>query len=247
MATFRSVSVTRSYEQVVEQLLDRIRDGDFAPGSRLPTERELGELFGVSRGVIREAIKVLITLGAVESRQGSGTYVADDLTPMVSRALVLSARPEPESLHDLMELRAPLERFAARLAAERRTASQLAEISSAATDVAEAAEQGDWAAFRQADHRFHVTIYNAASNAFLITVMGAIREIQHSTVALATDTSGSMAIAVEQHCAITRAIAEGDSEAAAEAMAEHVTYSTESLMQALTVSRSATGRAKRQK
>jgi GntR family transcriptional repressor for pyruvate dehydrogenase complex len=233
MATFRSVSVTRSYEQVVEQLLGRIRAGDFLPGSRLPTERELGELFGVSRGVIREAIKVLITLGAVESRQGSGTFVAADLTPMVSRALVLSARPEPGSLSDLMEMRAPLERFAARLAAERRSAAQSRAISLAATESNDAATRGDWDAFGRADARFHTEIYEASSNPLLITVMSAIREIQQNAVALVASVPGSMPIAAQQHLEIAAAIWNGDPDRAERLMSEHVAYSTVALMTTL--------------
>jgi DNA-binding FadR family transcriptional regulator len=233
MATFRSVSVTRSYEQVVDQLLARIRDGDFLPGSRLPTERELGELFGVSRGVIREAIKVLITVGAVESRQGSGTYVAADLTPMVSRSLILSAKPEPGSLLELMEMRAPLERFAARFAAERRTTAQLKLITAASAESRAAADRDEWEAFGRADHRFHGAIYAATGNSLLITVMSAIREVQQSAVALVASASGSMAIAVEQHAEITRAISEGDGDGAERAMCAHIAYSIEALMSTL--------------
>lgn len=230
MASFRSVTVTRSYEQVVEQLLGRIRAGDYLPGSRLPTERELGELFGVSRGVIREAIKVLITLGAVESRQGSGTYVASDLTPMVSRALVLSARPEPGSLRELMEMRLPLERFAAGLAAERRSAGQLRSIAAAAAETEAAAGQDDWDAFGRADLRFHTLIYAATGNALLITVMNAIREIQQSTTAMIAAVSGSMPVAANQHRVIAEAIRAGEVDLADRLMGEHVAYAMGALM-----------------
>jgi len=233
MAVFRSVSVTRSYEQVVDQLLDRIRAGDFLPGSRLPTERELGELFGVSRGVIREAIKVLITLGAVESRQGSGTYVASDFGPMVSRALVLTARPDASSLQELMEMRMPLECFGAHLAAERATPEQRAAIAKAATESGHAANHLDWEVFGVADNRFHVAIYAATANSFLITVMNAMREIQQNAVAMASLVPGSMAAAAEQHLAIASAITVGDAALAEEAMRIHVAYSSEELISTL--------------
>ena len=84
---FRSVLVTRSYEQVVQQIRGRIRSGMLVPGQRLPTERELADSFGVSRGVIREALKVLGSMGLVESRQGSGTYVCSNPVPSISRAM----------------------------------------------------------------------------------------------------------------------------------------------------------------
>ena len=214
----------------MEQLLARIRAGDFLPGSRLPTERELGELFGVSRGVIREAIKVLITLGAVESRQGSGTYVPSDLTPMVSRALVLSARPEPGSLRELMELRLPLERYAASLAAGRRTAAQLRGINAAAAETVASADRGDWDAFGRADLRFHALIYAATGNALLITVMNAIREIQQSTTTMIAANPGSMPVAAGQHREIAEAIAAGEADRAECLMGSHIAYSMDALM-----------------
>lgn len=227
--TFRSVSVTRSYEQVVEQLLERIHAGAFAPNERLPTERELGQMFGVSRGVIREAIKVLGTLGVVESRQGSGTYVSANLVPMVSRALVLSAKPEERSLLELMEFRMPLERFAARLAAERRTDAQRDSILAAAAETRQSIDSGGWDRFGEADNRFHALIYEAAGNPFLHTVMSAVREIQHNTVALVASSSGSIPVAADHHDQLAAAIADGDAERADQCMAEHIAYSIAAL------------------
>src|SRR5688500_12807880 len=107
--TFRAVTLTRSYEQVVEQIQDGMRRGALAPGQRLPTERELSESFGVSRAVVREALKVLASMGLVESRQGSGTYVRANPVPSITRALILSATPEDESLLALFEVREALE------------------------------------------------------------------------------------------------------------------------------------------
>jgi GntR family transcriptional repressor for pyruvate dehydrogenase complex len=233
--TFRSVFVTRSYEQVVDQLLERIHAGAFAPNERLPTERELGELFGVSRGVIREAIKVLGTLGVVESRQGSGTYVSANLVPSVSRALVLSAKPEEQSILELMEFRAPLERLGAALAAERRSEDDVAIITAHAKATRDAANANDWHQFGIEDNGLHAAIYVATGNPFLITVLGAVREIQHSTVAMMTSISGSPVIAAGHHERIARAIALGDAEAAEHAMSEHVQYSIDALRATLAV------------
>ncbi|MGH2557596.1 MAG: FadR/GntR family transcriptional regulator, partial [Thermomicrobiales bacterium] len=107
--TFRSVLVTRSYEQVVEQIHDEIRSGALTAGQRLPTERELAESFGVSRGVVREALKVLASMGLVEARQGSGNYISANPVPSISRALILSATPDEQSMQALFEVREPME------------------------------------------------------------------------------------------------------------------------------------------
>jgi GntR family transcriptional repressor for pyruvate dehydrogenase complex len=231
--SFRSVMVTRSYEQVVDQLLERIHSGEFAPNQRLPTERELGELFGVSRGVIREAIKVLGTLGVVESRQGSGTFVSANLVPSVSRALVLSAKPEEASLLSLMEFRGPLEVQAAQLAAERRTDLEAVEIVASAGRTVAMNDETDFNHFGAEDDHFHALIYTAARNPYLLTVLGAIREIQHTAVQLIVSASGSIPIASEQHRKTAEAVAAGDVEAAGAAMKEHIDYSARALRQTL--------------
>lgn len=231
--SFRSVLVTRSYEQVVDQLLERIHAGDFAPNERLPTERELGELFGVSRGVIREAIKVLGTLGLVESRQGSGTFVAANLIPSVSRVLVLSAKPEESSLLALMEFRAPLEVLAAQLAAGRRTDEEAAALQHSAARAIAMTDTTAFDEFAAEDNEFHHQIYVAARNPFLATVLGAVREIQHTAVHLIVSQSGSISIAATQHQQIAAAVTAGDVTVAGQAMAGHLAYSSAALQRTL--------------
>ena len=86
--SFSAVTVVRPYEQIVRQIQAAIRDNALVEGDRLPTERELAETFGVSRSVVREAIKVLSAQGMVESRQGSGLYVRNRPIESVSRAIV---------------------------------------------------------------------------------------------------------------------------------------------------------------
>lgn len=231
--SFRSVSTTRSYEQVVEQLLERIHGGEFAPNQRLPTERELGELFGVSRGVIREAIKVLNSMGVVESRQGSGTYVADNLAPSVSRALVLSAKPEESSLIALMELRQSIEILAARLAAERRTDEEVELVKTVAQETVTAAEEDNVHDFEDADVRFHRLVVEAARNPFLITIHAAVRDIQRDVSSRVVMMAGSIPQVADQHVRIATAIAEHDSLTASAVMDEHLGITIRALQGAL--------------
>lgn len=227
--SFRSVLITRSYEQVVDQLLERIHAGDFAPNERLPTERELGELFGVSRGVIREALKVLGTLGVVESRQGSGTFVAANLIPSVSRVLVLSAKPEEASLLSLMEFRTPLEVLAAQLAAGRRSDEEAEALVASATRTTAMTDTTLFDAFVAEDNHFHTLLYSSARNPFLRTVLGAVREIQQTAVQLIVAQAGSISLAAAQHQQIAKAVAVKDADTAGAAMAEHLAYSLNAL------------------
>lgn len=226
---FRSVTVTRSYEQVVQQIQEGIRCGSLKPGQKLPTERELGESFGVSRGVVREAIKMLDAMGLVESRQGSGIYVRSDPRPSVSRAFTLSVSPEEKSLARLFEFRQSLESVAARYAAERRTDAEAEEIIEAAIASASAADAGDKTKFGLADNRFHAAIHAATDNPYLSVALGAIREMQGDVVRLFSELTGSMTVASEHHLRVADAIKRQDTDTAAVAMDEHIAYTSETV------------------
>jgi GntR family transcriptional regulator, transcriptional repressor for pyruvate dehydrogenase complex len=225
---FKSVTVTRSYEQIVEQIQAGIRTGSLARGQRLPTERELGERFGVSRGVVREAVKVLAAMGLVESRQGSGIYVRRDPMPIISRALTLSVTPDESSVEQLFEFRQALEAFAAERAAVCRTEAQAATIRRIAALAGAAVDDID--AWDEVDDQFHEAIGDASGNDYVKAVLMAIRHMQSDITRLvARRIPGAVAIAAQQHARIAEAIAMADAKAAAEAMATHVTYSATAL------------------
>ena len=231
--TFRVVSVTRSYEQVVEQIQDGIRRGTLVPGQRLPTERDLGETFGVSRAVVREALKVLSAMGLVESRQGSGTFVRSNPVPSIRRALTLSATPEEASIFALFEVREGLEALAARYAAERRTPEQADRILAFASGTQTAAETGDKTHFSLDDTALHRTIWEAAANPYLTGILGAVRELLQEAIHLIVALPGSILVASGHHLATADAIERGDGIEAARSMAEHIRYSADALQRNL--------------
>jgi DNA-binding FadR family transcriptional regulator len=226
---FRSVILTRSYEQVVEQIQDGIRSGSLVSGQRLPTERELGETFGVSRAVVREALKVLAAMGLVESRQGSGNYITSNPVPSITKALILSATPQEESLLALFEVREPLEALAARLAAERRTPEQAAAIAEAAQITVRAGELDDLEIFGAGDIALHGGVFAAAGNPYLTTVSSAVREVLNHALHLVTRITGTVPAAAAHHVRIAEAITRRDADAAEAAMATHIRYNADAL------------------
>jgi DNA-binding FadR family transcriptional regulator len=222
-SAYQAITVTRSYEGVVRQIAASIRDGRIGRGERLPTERELSSAFGVSRGVIREAIKVLGALGLVEARQGSGIYVLNDI-PTVTRAFTLSVSPDTESVERLFEFRRTLETEAAALAAVRRTDTQLAEILAASVGTARAVELGDLDAFAAFDNVFHGAVARASGNSYFEVAVATARQMQQDVVPFISDRIGSVRSAILHHRAICEAIVAGDPELAARAMTEHIVY-----------------------
>lgn len=226
---FQSVTVTRPYEQIVEQIAAEIQAGRLVHGQQLPTERELSATFGVSRGVVREAVKVLSAMGLVEPRQGSGLFVHDDPLPLVTRALTLSVSPDEKSVGRLFEFRRALEVFAARSAAERRSDDHVMDISGAALMTREAATTNDVSLFSHGDNLLHTGVYSAADNPYLAIAAGAVRGMQTDVVDLFRSFPGSIAVAADQHCRIAEAITEQDGDAASAAMDEHIRYAAKTV------------------
>lgn len=150
-------------DATVETLKERITSGEWAVGTRIPTEPALVELLGVGRNTVREAVQSLVHSGLVERRQGSGTYVlsASEGAVSMSRHLV-DARQG-----DVIEVRRALEVEAARLAARRRTSTDAQHLQRMRDARQEAYESGDLERMVDTDLDLHRTIVRTADNPVL--------------------------------------------------------------------------------
>lgn len=210
-------------DRVTEALSQLIRGGEYPPKTRLPTETEMGNRFGVSRTVIREAVSRLKSEGLVESRQGVGVFVRD-------RSLDTPFRIDPnvvESMRSVMqivELRRGLEAEMAALAAERRSPQQLEEIRKrlAAVNTAPPLSEDGVAA----DMAFHREIARATGNPHFVALWDFIGQFLHGamTVTRANEARNTDLLAQSnaEHHAILDAIASQDVEAAREAARHHM-------------------------
>lgn len=178
-APFRSIDRTRAFEAVVSQVERSISDGIYAVGTRLPSERDMAEEFGVSRVVIREAMRALESRGLVDVRQGSGTFVRSDSVRSVSRDVTLSLELEEASLAELYVVRQSLEVTSARLAAERATDELVDELDHHVGQMKAITSHGvrtldDYMRRRDADQAFHMAIARASGNGLLYRLITAI-------------------------------------------------------------------------
>jgi GntR family transcriptional repressor for pyruvate dehydrogenase complex len=235
-----SARQARSHERIAGQIGEQIRDGRLVRGQKLPTEREMSERFGVGRGVIREAVRMLDAMGLVESRQGSGIYVRNNPIPSISRALTFSVTPEEHSVASLFEFRTVLEVAATEQAALRRTDAQLAAIERAAAATAKAAPHFTDDVWHNADQEFHHAISEASGNPYIAVAIDAVRQMQRDVTRLVREMRGSVG-AAEQHRAIAEAIAARCPERAAAAMRAHIQYTADRWQQAQKVAREAGG------
>lgn len=215
-------------DEVTERIKREISAGRLAPGARLPTEQELVTAMGVSRTVVREAVAALRADGLVTTRQGSGAYVAAD----VSR---VPFRIDPEGLSSIedvlavMQLRQAIEVEAAALAAERITPRRLAPISRALRAIESAIRKGEGAV--NEDFAFHLAIAEASGNprfAELLEFLGR-HVIPRQSVRVASSSPAEQRRYLmriqREHGRIHEAIRNGDPGAARKAMRRHLTGS----------------------
>lgn len=163
----------RLYRSVLEKLEELIDAGEYAPGGRLPSERELAEKFEVSRPTVREAIIALEALGRVDVKVGSGVYVLEAPNGYGQIDLSITA-------FELTEARALVEGEAAALAATMISDSQLEELARALDEMA--AESSDGSLVSEiADQRFHRIISEATRNAVLMAVIGELWDVRDNS------------------------------------------------------------------
>jgi DNA-binding FadR family transcriptional regulator len=170
----RVVRPKRMYEQIAEQIEALIRDGTFAPGKRLPGERELAERVGISRPSLREALIALETAGLIETRVGDGTYVRPDLSPVPVFPLASSRDLGPGTLEQF-EARRALECAAAELAAQRATAAERRGLEASLRRMTALVGR---LKNPEEEHRvFHIALVDAAHNQIFARL---VRELWHA-------------------------------------------------------------------
>jgi DNA-binding FadR family transcriptional regulator len=202
-------------EQVLKQLRAAIVSSD--AGARLPSEPELATSFGVSKSVIREAVKVLASQGLVTVRQGSGTTVNDRASWNVFDPDVLLATRRYTTLADLIEARRLVEPDLARLAAERAGPTEKARIAEMLKS--ERAPVDEHAA---TDVEFHRRIAQAAGNPILVILLDSIGILLSEHRRELYGIPGSVERALSFHRQVYDAIEAGDPAAAAAAMHAHL-------------------------
>ncbi|EMP56780.1 GntR family transcriptional regulator [Marinobacter santoriniensis NKSG1] len=148
-------------ETAIQSLRQAIEGGDWRVGDKLPVESDLSDSLGVGRNTVREAVRVLVHVGMLETRQGDGTYVR--ATRDAGETLRRIARTQ---LADQLEVRIMLESEAAKLAADRRTEADLKLMSDALDARARSADQLEERILH--DQRFHHAVVKASHNPALV-------------------------------------------------------------------------------
>lgn len=209
-------------DETVQHIIDMIRQGEFAPGDRLPGERQLSQTLRIGRTSLREAIRKLETMGQLEVRQGLGTYVRDASAATIQLALPPPAVTNPERLKDLFEMRQIVEVAAAGLAAERADSVQIMAMRRWLQAIETYIARGDAASVVTADVEFHRQIIIAAGNEILTSVVDSIVHLLYDMRHDSSRIPDLMPYIVSGHRAIMAAIESGSRVAAEQAMQGHL-------------------------
>jgi GntR family transcriptional regulator, transcriptional repressor for pyruvate dehydrogenase complex len=207
-------------EEIAQQIMDLISNGDLKPGQRLPSERELCKNFGAGRSSLREALRCLSIMGVINARVGEGTSVALNGDKFLGKVVEWRLITEKHEIENLLEVRMALEGVAASKVAalgRKEDVTALGEL----IKKMEAAT-GDAKRFATLDLQFHVMIAQISDNSLLYDLITMIRgQLVRglSTVLLLPD---ALALSMKEHTAVYKAIERGNPEGARKAMQSHL-------------------------
>jgi GntR family transcriptional regulator, transcriptional repressor for pyruvate dehydrogenase complex len=204
---------------------DRLLAGELKAGDRLRSERELSLALGVSRPVLREALRSLAMLGLLDIQHGRGAFVRAADASVLGQALTLCLAPEPNILDDILQARIAVECQAIRLACEHATERDLARIAATLDTLVGSLDDPERGA--EADHSFHLGIVRASGSAALMKIYEAISPLlMRSHVGRRRDTFNEPAITshlVDAHREVFLSLARRDSDEAERRLRAHFT------------------------
>ena len=222
-------------EILIGQLIDRIISGVYPPGDTIPTEAQLGEAFGVSRTVVREAIKVLAEKQLVRVDRGRGTVVLPRREWRMLDAANLSAQirhgDRDVVIRELLVMRKGIEPELAAIAAASATPEAIASIGACVDTLGRLVD--DEPGYHIADGQFHEAIAEAAGIAIAVEFLRVMREPLDLGRQLTDLIPEGIASAHQHHLEVFAAIAQQDATRARSAMRRHLEWAEERLELAL--------------
>jgi GntR family transcriptional repressor for pyruvate dehydrogenase complex len=223
---FRSVRNAGKLSELVRNQLEKaILSGEVKVNEQLPTEANLGASFGVSRTVIREALQRLEAQGLVQSRIGSGSYVAPYPMDQVKTAMgrFAALNQQADTFLNLLDLRIVIETETCGRLAERHDADAISDLRTILGQMAQSRE--DLVQFAKADMDFHIRIAQASGNPFFPTILESLKGIGQAFSLATYESRAIIERTRRDHRAILQAVIDGDGETSRRRMHDHIAFS----------------------
>lgn len=207
---------------VAKQLIDLIVSGKFPAGERLPSEKELCEMFEVGRNTLREATRALNILGFIDIRVPEGMFVARSPDNFYTRKMQLSSKYGYDNVEELTEARIAIECAIVRLAAQKAGEAEKRKLYDIYRIMKETADHRERLA---ADAQFHMTIAEISQNGFLQQTLLLLLDGMNEWMAKVEIGAPTIKqTSTPQHGEIWKAIQENNPDLAVEKMRDHLTY-----------------------
>lgn len=222
---FQAVRVSRASSDIVRQIKESIIVGKLTPGDRLPSERELGEQFGLSRVTVRDALRVLESQGYLTIKVGAagGAYIGDPRSTAPSEIFSDWLRLQRASPRELVEARQVIETSIVGLAARRRTARDIEAMRRIVATARTERASGD-SHFTPHSVNFHLALARAAKNQVLLFTVQSFGALFYETLERLLPDDRMAARAIDDHQKILDAIVAHDATNAAALMRDHLSY-----------------------
>ena len=217
---FKPIKKAKVYEEIVAKIKDMVEKGRFKSGDQLPVERELAEVFRVSRSSVREAFRSLESQGFIESRQGDGTYIASQPVEALVRPLASVIFTEKDDQMELFEMRRMIEPDLAYLAAERATEEEIAMMEKVLDLQEDQIARGEYGT--DVDRNFHYIMARAARNKALLRVTDNVMDLLAESREQYLQVEGRPQKSILRHREVLEAIRARDPERAEKCMLEHL-------------------------
>ena len=210
-------------ERVIDEIRHRLKTGQLKVGEKLPNQNELSSELGVSRTSLREAMKILDLLGAIEQRPGYGTVIRKEIPELHAQGANLPLMSDPAATFELLEAREILECGAVRLAAQKATPVQIERLQALVEEMDTHLATEESEKFKKIDNAFHALINAASGNRFLTDPGVALNQYVQQFIDENIDLLPGLLKASQQyHRAVCDAIAERDPDRAEKAMRHHI-------------------------
>jgi GntR family transcriptional repressor for pyruvate dehydrogenase complex len=224
--TFKPIKPQKMSAQIAEQIRASILTAEFSPGNKLPPERELAELFGVSRPSVREALNILAAAGLVESHQGGGTIVKSLLEVCTGTPLAELIKKERARALDVIEVRKSMEANTAYFAAARALPEDVRSLAKIVAEMENNVAQNNPSI--ELDALFHITVAQATHNVVWLHLMQSIfeamKDFQRGVWNAVYLTEKDHRLLSVQHRAVFEAIRDRQPEQARCAMLTHLDF-----------------------
>jgi GntR family transcriptional repressor for pyruvate dehydrogenase complex len=229
----------RVADEVADRIREMILEGAFPPAQALPAERDLAERFGVSRGAIRDALRMLEMIGLIETRHGQGTFPQELTVDRLVAPLTAVMAYRPDMRDELMDVRRMFEPAVARAAATRATEEDFADLERVLEAQRVKLRTGQSPIVE--DTSFHALLARSTQNRVVVSIMAILNDLLVESRKSALSQKGRLEQSMQGHEAVIAALRRRDPEGASQAMHKHIKQIADLQIQSQELSASSSG------